>query len=851
MDRATIKRVATGAAFAAALLWLWSSPGLEPPTPVAPAATVGLEPTDTDVVGPRLALFDATDPSARSAPPVAPVQVAGMNGPFEVAAGEVLFAVSPGAEEQVVADLEAAGAHWVARGATNRWRAAFAAQAPVPELLARVAALDGVGSVTPNAVTRAASCGAGDLEVMMWERGAVSAPTACADDSSLAPVVIAILDTGVAYEDHSDTSGSYVAASELSGVPVVHPWDFVNGDAHANDDHQHGTHIASLIAARDRLQGHAPNPVLMPIKVLDDQMVGTEWTLIEGIAWAADHGAQVINLSLSYSPGYLPSPALLQAISIAEDAGVVVVAAVGNDDADTVSYPAALPGVVAVTAAAPADASYSARETVQATSVAAYGNDGWATDVVAPGGDVSRTVDLDGTELPAGMLGQTIHPDDPTEVGYWLMAGTSQATAIASSQASWLLGVGAAPQEVRDLLVIRGVALQGQGAPSTEAGRGMVDGNSLTQGDLDTTGLPQLFVNSVLGIEAHGDGYRAVTWVEVIDDDGEPVEHTLVRATVRGSVSQSLTGTTALDGRVRLTSEVVTADADDPLLFLFTVDAVQVSASEGWGSGSGFADRFPAVPGRFVRLSEGSAATMEAAGNEDPDAALLMRVDSSDPDVCDLFDCDDLVDSYQMQTLGGGFSSSTVHVSFNWPYLSALGGAGFSSSTIPLAFSRSYWFPWGSSDEGELEAVDLGGTGFSSSTVHVMAWNPSLFGTGFSSSTIPVLSYSPFTWGSGFSSSTIPLVSVSSALSLWGSGFSSSTIPVAMWSPYSLTTRGSGFSSSTIPVASYSLRSWNLWGSGFSSSTIPLMSSYRLRAMNMSAAPTVQAAGVGVVETDL
>ena len=66
---------------------------------------------------------------------------------------------------------------------------------------------------------------------------------------SVERVTVAVLDTGVAYEDHADASGTYVQAPSLSDVAVVSPHDFVNGDAHANDDHQHGTHIASIIAS--------------------------------------------------------------------------------------------------------------------------------------------------------------------------------------------------------------------------------------------------------------------------------------------------------------------------------------------------------------------------------------------------------------------------------------------------------------------------------------------------------------------------------------------------------------------------------------------------------------------------
>ena len=84
--------------------------------------------------------------------------------------------------------------------------------------------------------------------------------------------------------------------------------------------------------------------------MLVEQNVGSELALVEGLYWAADHGADVISMSLSFGLDYVPSPALLAALQYAHDGGVVMLAAAGNDGAKAISWPAASPLVIAVAA---------------------------------------------------------------------------------------------------------------------------------------------------------------------------------------------------------------------------------------------------------------------------------------------------------------------------------------------------------------------------------------------------------------------------------------------------------------------------------------------------------------------
>jgi serine protease len=120
-------------------------------------------------------------------------------------------------------------------------------------------------------------------------------------------IVLALLDTGVAYETYSDARGDYVAAPDLAGVRFAPGYDFINDDAHPNDDQRHGSHLAGILAATRGIASLAPDATILPVKVLDADNSGTELALAEGIRFAVDEGAHVVNLSLSFSPTYFPS----------------------------------------------------------------------------------------------------------------------------------------------------------------------------------------------------------------------------------------------------------------------------------------------------------------------------------------------------------------------------------------------------------------------------------------------------------------------------------------------------------------------------------------------------------------
>jgi serine protease len=188
--------------------------------------------------------------------------------------------------------------------------------------------------------------------------------------------VVAVLDSGVAFE----TRGRFRRAPDLRRRTFVHPYDFIDRDRHPNDAFGHGTHVAGTIAQTTGnhagAAGIAYNAKIVPLRVLDNEGSGDSAAIARAIRYAARRRVDVINLSLEFPSEVRASeiPDVLSAIRRAHRAGVLVVAAAGNQADIRVAYPARAGSVVAVGA------------TTTTGCQADYSNTGHDLDIAAPGG---------------------------------------------------------------------------------------------------------------------------------------------------------------------------------------------------------------------------------------------------------------------------------------------------------------------------------------------------------------------------------------------------------------------------------------------------------------------------------
>ncbi len=221
-----------------------------------------------------------------------------------------------------------------------------------------------------------------------WNLEMIGAPAAWGVTTGNPENIIAIVDTGVDGGHH-----------ELDGK-LVAGYNTVSENAITQDGHGHGTHVAGIAAAEtnngEGIAGINWGASIMPVKVLDDDGRGNEDDISEGIVWAADHGAQVINLSLG---GPYFSGAMMDAVAYAHSRNVLVVAAAGNSGqgSNYLAYPASYPYVIAVGATTSADARANFSTYNASVDVSAPGE--WITSSTITSRDPSGYISWRGTSM--------------------------------------------------------------------------------------------------------------------------------------------------------------------------------------------------------------------------------------------------------------------------------------------------------------------------------------------------------------------------------------------------------------------------------------------------------------------
>ncbi len=322
------------------------------------------------------------------------------------------------------------------------------ASVPAADVSALMGKLRGdarVQNVEPLAWVRASWSPDDPLLAEQWHLAKVGAPAAWAWATGRG-VTVAVVDTGIACND----SGPFSRGTDLARTWCLAGFNVLNNEPSASDDNGHGTHVAGTIAQSTNNglggAGVAFNARLLPIKVLDAQGRGTTVNVADGVRYAADAGAQVINLSLG---GGRASRVMRDAIVYARSKGVIVVAAAGNNGR-VVEYPAAFDGVVAVSATDSAD------------RIASFSSRGPQVDIAAPGVKVLQQTVCNGGR-------------DHCEV-FSSLSGTSMASPHVAGAAALLMSVGVTdPVRVERILAESARLPDGVGRGGEQYGAGILD----------------------------------------------------------------------------------------------------------------------------------------------------------------------------------------------------------------------------------------------------------------------------------------------------------------------------------------------------------------------------------------
>jgi type VII secretion-associated serine protease mycosin len=250
---------------------------------------------------------------------------------------------------------------------------------------------------------------------------------------------LSLIEAGCAWQFSTGRSEVTVAVID-SGVDLNHPdlvdrlrsdgYDFVADDADPTDENGHGTNVAGVVAATfnnaEGITGLAPNVSILPIRVMNARGKGSDGDIARGVRYAADQGAQVINLSLGATltiAADTESEVVKSAIRYAQEKGALVVVAAGNDFAQLPNAIVGdLPGVLVVAA------------TDNRDRLAPFSNYGEWIGITAPGVRILSTMPT----YEVFLTSDRVPADERFNQNYDYMSGTSQATPLVSALAALL-----------------------------------------------------------------------------------------------------------------------------------------------------------------------------------------------------------------------------------------------------------------------------------------------------------------------------------------------------------------------------------------------------------------------------
>ncbi|MGM0470940.1 MAG: S8 family peptidase [Bacillota bacterium] len=240
--------------------------------------------------------------------------------------------------------------------------------------------------------------------------------------SNLNKIKIGVVDTGIDLT-HYDL------------IPVQEGKNIINPNQLPNDPHGHGTHVSGIISARRNgigILGVAPEIELYPIKTFNQNGTARISSLIEGIYWSIEQEIQILNMSFGVKED---NQTLKEAITKANEAGIIMIAAAGNDGTTPLQFPARYPEVISVGAVD------------KENQLAEFSNYGSGLDLVAPGVNIESTwkdnqfKELDGTSMAAphvsgvtALLLSMFDQITPQQIKRLLLAGAKPLQSVAAEK---------------------------------------------------------------------------------------------------------------------------------------------------------------------------------------------------------------------------------------------------------------------------------------------------------------------------------------------------------------------------------------------------------------------------------